>query len=206
MANFLDSEVYDLELTTIKDNTELRRLTVNTTSKSIIVIEDIDCSIHLSGTREIEGVNHNNEENVGEEKREKKTVDNGQSKVTLSGLLNFIDGLCAACGGERFIVFTTNHVGKLDPALVRRGMMDIDIELGYCGFEAFKALAKNYLEVEHPLLEKVKELLEKVKITPADVAEQLMPKKLLADDKASRCLERLVQTLQNAMKVGGQEG
>ncbi|URD94169.1 AAA-type ATPase family protein [Musa troglodytarum] len=183
MANFLDSEVYDLELTAIKDNTELRRLTVNTTSKSIIVIEDIDCSIHLSGTREIEG-----------------------SKVTLSGLLNFIDGLCAACGGERLIVFTTNHVGKLDPALVRRGMMDMHIELGYCGFEAFKALAKNYLEVEeHPPLEKVKELLEKVKITPADVAEQLMPKKLLAYDKASRCLERLVQTLQNAMKVGRKE-
>ncbi|CAL9172160.1 unnamed protein product [Musa hybrid cultivar] len=207
MANLLDYDVYDLELTGIEDNTELRRLIVNTTSKSIIVIEDIDCSIHLSGTREIEGVNHNNEESVNEEMGQKKTVDNGQSKLTLSGLLNVVDGLWAACGGERLIVFTTNHVGKLDPALVRRGRMDVHIELGYCGFEAFKVLAKNYLEVEeHPLFEKVKELLETVKITPADVAEQLMPKKLLADDKASRRLEGLVQTLENAIKDGGKKG
>ncbi|RRT41674.1 hypothetical protein B296_00057639 [Ensete ventricosum] len=199
MANFLEYNVYDLELTAISDNTELRRLIVNTGSKSIIVIEDIDCSIHLSGTRETEGVSHNNDE-------EKKTADSGQSKVTLSGLLNFLDGLWAACGGERLIVFTTNHLEKLDPALVRRGRMDMHIELGYCSFEAFKVLAKNFLEVEeHPLFEKVKELLEKVQITPADVAEQLMPKKLLADDQASRCLERLVHTLQNAIKDGRKE-
>ena len=42
------------------------------------------------------------------------------SKVTLSGLLNFIDGIWSACGGERIIVFTTNYVEKLDPALIRR--------------------------------------------------------------------------------------
>ncbi|CAF1715542.1 unnamed protein product, partial [Brassica napus] len=50
--------------------------------------------------------------------------DKKESKVTLSGLLNFIDGLWSACGGERIIVFTTNFVDKLDPALIRKGRMD----------------------------------------------------------------------------------
>lgn len=51
MANFLDYDVYDLELTTVKDNTELRRLLIETSGKSIIVIEDIDCSLDLTGQR-----------------------------------------------------------------------------------------------------------------------------------------------------------
>ncbi|CAL9145657.1 unnamed protein product, partial [Musa hybrid cultivar] len=186
MANFLNYDVYDIDLTTVKDNTELRHLIVNTGSKSIIVIEDIDCSLHLSGAREAKKSNQGNKESKGE----------GTSKVTLSGLLNSIDGLWSACGGERLIVFTTNHVEELDPALIRRGRMDVHIELGYCGFEAFKVLAKNYLEVEeHPLFEKVKDLLEMVNISPAEVAESLMPKNLRDEDKASQCLRDLVRTL-----------
>ncbi|KDP20621.1 hypothetical protein JCGZ_04128 [Jatropha curcas] len=51
MANFLNYDVYDLELTTVKDNSELRKLLIETTSKSIIVIEDIDCSLDLTGQR-----------------------------------------------------------------------------------------------------------------------------------------------------------
>ncbi|MCD7471147.1 hypothetical protein HAX54_011457 [Datura stramonium] len=48
MVNFLQYDVYDLELTSVKDNTELRKLLIDTTSKSIIVIEDIDCSLDLT--------------------------------------------------------------------------------------------------------------------------------------------------------------
>ncbi|XP_065049271.1 AAA-ATPase At3g28580-like [Musa acuminata AAA Group] len=212
MANFLNYDVYDIDLTAVKDNTELRHLIVNTDSKSIIVIEDIDCSLHLSGAREAKKSNQGNKESVDEEKgdegKSKATFSGplnfidgqnkgeGKSKVTLSGLLNSVDGLWSACGGERLIVFTTNHVEELDPALIRRGRMDVHIELGYCGFEAFKVLAKNYLGVEeHPLFEKVKDLLEKVNISPAEVAESLMPKNLREEDKASQCLRDLVRTL-----------
>ena len=69
-----------------------------------------------------------------------KKEDEKQSKVTLSGLLNFIDGIWSGCGGERLIVFTTNYIDKLDPALIRRGRMDMHVELSYCCFEAFKVL------------------------------------------------------------------
>lgn len=42
IANFLDFDVYDLELTAVKDNNHLRRLLFTTSSKSVIVVEDID--------------------------------------------------------------------------------------------------------------------------------------------------------------------
>ena len=51
MANLLNYDIYDLELTAVRDNTALRRLLIETTSKSIIVVEDIDCSLDLTEQR-----------------------------------------------------------------------------------------------------------------------------------------------------------
>ena len=51
IAKRLEYDVYDLELTAVKNNTELRKLFVLTTEKSIIVIEDIDRSVDLTGER-----------------------------------------------------------------------------------------------------------------------------------------------------------
>ncbi|KAK8459104.1 hypothetical protein SEVIR_2G073450v4 [Setaria viridis] len=122
------------------------------------------------------------------------------SKVTLSGLLNFIDGLWSACGGERVIVFTTNHADRLDLALIRCGRMD-HIEMSYCCFESFRFLARNYLAVDaHPLFDDVAALRREVDITPADVAELLTPKRA-GDDDAGSCLAGLVQALREAREA-----
>ncbi|KAF8010652.1 hypothetical protein BT93_J1336 [Corymbia citriodora subsp. variegata] len=199
MANFLNYDVYDLELTTVKDNTELRKLLIETSEKAIIVIEDIDCSLDLTGQRKTKKQEKDDDEEKADpvKKMAKGGEERKESKVTLSGLLNFIDGLWSACGGERIIVFTTNFVEKLDPALIRRGRMDKHIEMSYCCFEAFKVLARNYLGVEsHPLFPTVRRLLEETKMTPADVAENLMPK--LDDENEDACLEGLIEALEKA--------
>nr|XP_043614896.1 AAA-ATPase ASD, mitochondrial-like [Erigeron canadensis] len=198
MANFLSYDIYDLELTAVKDNTELRRLLIETSSKSIIVIEDIDCSMDVTGQRKKENKEDGDNEEKSNNSIEKKPGEGNESKtskVTLSGLLNFVDGLWSACGGDRIIVFTTNHVEKLDPALIRRGRMDKHIELSYCEYEAFKVLANNYLYLEtHELFDKVRKLLDEVEITPADVAENLMPKTSPPD--AEGCLMSLIEALE----------
>lgn len=203
MANLLDYDIYDLELTTVKDNSELRKLLIETTGKSIIVIEDIDCSLDLTGqrkkTKEKDDDDQSDKEKdpVSKKKKEAEEERKSDSKVTLSGLLNFIDGLWSACGGERIIVFTTNYVDKLDPALIRRGRMDKHIELSYCCFEAFKVLAKNYLELEsHEMFGKIEELLGETKMTPADVAENLMP--MSDEEDEEDCLKRLIEGLETA--------
>ncbi|XP_043704134.1 AAA-ATPase ASD, mitochondrial-like [Telopea speciosissima] len=198
MANLLDYDIYDLELTAVKNNTELRKLLIETNSKSIIVIEDIDCSLDLTGQRKNKEEKEKKEGEGSPEavKEEEGKSKDKESKVTLSGLLNFIDGLWSACGGERLIVFTTNYVDQLDPALIRRGRMDKHIEMSYCNYEGFKVLAKNYLDLDsHPLFETIHGLLDETQITPADVAENLMPKSLVGNAKMD-CLEALIRALQ----------
>ena len=201
MANHLDYDVYDIELTSVRTNTDLRKLFIETTSKSIIVIEDIDCSLDLTGKRKRKKKKKEEEEEEGKKDGDKEKEDDsnkaGSSKVTLSGVLNFIDGLWSACGGERIIVFTTNHVEKLDPALIRRGRMDKHIEMSYCCVESFKFLAKVYLDVDdHPRFDAVAALLREVDMTPADVAENMTPK--APGENADSCLAALVEALEKA--------
>ncbi len=63
---------------------------------------------------------------VAFEGREQK--DEGFMKgVTFSGLLNAIDGLSS--GESRILFMTTNHIEKLDPALIRPGRIDLLINV-----------------------------------------------------------------------------
>ncbi|XP_061345323.1 AAA-ATPase ASD, mitochondrial-like isoform X3 [Gastrolobium bilobum] len=198
MANFMNYDVYDLELTAVKENTDLRKLLIETSSKSIIVIEDIDCSLDLTGQRKKKKEKDEDDGEVPKNPIKKdEEEENKGSKVTLSGLLNFIDGIWSACGGEKIIIFTTNFVEKLDPALIRRGRMDKHIELSYCCYEAFKVLANNYLDVEsHSLFPTIEKLLGETNMTPADVAENLMPKSITEDSET--CLKNLIDSLEKA--------
>ncbi|CAN0861624.1 Protein HYPER-SENSITIVITY-RELATED 4 [Linum grandiflorum] len=159
MANYLHFDIYDLELTQLSRDAELRRLLIATPNRSILVVEDIDCTIDLKDRSDQNS--YNGEQN--------------QERVSLSGLLNFIDGLWSSCGDERIIVFTTNHKEKLDPALLRPGRMDVHINLSYCTPCGFRTLASNYLDIkEHKLFPEIEELIMAVKVSPAEVAEQLM--------------------------------
>ncbi|KAJ9693224.1 hypothetical protein PVL29_012109 [Vitis rotundifolia] len=47
MANHLNYDIYDLDLTNVNSNSDLRALLLAMSSKSILVIEDIDCMIKL---------------------------------------------------------------------------------------------------------------------------------------------------------------
>ncbi|CAF2151363.1 unnamed protein product [Brassica napus] len=182
MANHLNFDIYDLELTAVVDNSELRRLLIDTGNRSILVVEDIDCSITLN----------NRTTDEPKESRNKK--------VTLSGLLNFTDGLWSSCGDQRIIIFTTNYKDKLDPALLRPGRMDVHIHMSYCTPSTFKALAWNYLEIkEHPLFSKIVEGIEATEVTPADVAEQLM-----RNESVDSILEGLVEFLE-AKKIKNEQ-
>ncbi|PIA55838.1 hypothetical protein AQUCO_00700275v1 [Aquilegia coerulea] len=173
MANYLNFSVYDLELANISSNSELRRLLLATTNRSMLVIEDIDCSVEL-------------------EDRTTTTEIKKGAKLTLSGLLNVIDGLWSSCGDERIIVFTTNYKDRLDPALLRPGRMDKHIHMSYCTPSGFKFLASNYLQIQNgPLFEEIEFLIANVNVTPAEIAEELMK-----SDDANISLEGLVIFLQ----------
>lgn len=99
-------------------------------------------------------------------------------QISLSGLLNFVDGLWSSCGEEKIIIFTTNHKEKLDPALLRPGRMDVHILMDNCTPFVFKKLAALYLKIDdHSLFDPVEKLVLEVSATPAEVTQQLMASK-----------------------------
>ncbi|CAJ1957395.1 unnamed protein product [Sphenostylis stenocarpa] len=158
MSYYLNYDIYDLDLTTAQDNNELKNLILAMSNRSMLVIEDIDCAIKLQ-----------NREEDGE------AVNNGDNKVTLSGLLNVIDGLWSCCGEKRIVIFTSNHKERLDPALLRPGRMEMHIHLSYCNFSAFEQLAFNYLGISHhKLFDQIEGLLREVQVTPAEMAGELI--------------------------------
>ncbi|KAI4327650.1 hypothetical protein L6164_020086 [Bauhinia variegata] len=186
MANYLKFDIYDLELTSIYSNSDLRRVLLSTTNRSILVIEDIDCSVDIKDRLSNDQYQYDQPHNA---------------KLTLSGLLNFIDGLWSSCGDERIIVFTTNHKDRLDPALLRPGRMDVHINMSYCSGEGFKVLASNYLGLHDtcqiPLYQEIEGLIETTEVTPAQVAEELMK-----SDDANVALEALAGFLKRKKAEG----
>ncbi|CAN5964535.1 unnamed protein product, partial [Sphagnum jensenii] len=191
IANFLQYDIYDVELTEVASNSELRKLLIQTTDQSVIVIEDIDCSLDLSERAKARNKKEAKEKKPDADFKRPGTEDE-KSQVTLSGLLNFTDGLWSCCGSERIIIFTTNHIEKLDPALLRSGRMDMHIHLSWCTFPAFQVLAYNNLGLEkHDLFPEVEKAILDKAITPADVSEHLLKSKR----NPTAALEGLIQVL-----------
>ncbi|KAF7847601.1 hypothetical protein BT93_L2799 [Corymbia citriodora subsp. variegata] len=200
MANFLGYDIYDLELTKVRSNSELRELLTSTSSKSIIVIEDIDCSVNLS-------------KRLKAEQATPRSAAHGRkhgnnNTITLSGLLNFTDGLWSCCGSERIFVFTSNHIEKLDPALLRSGRMDMHIYMSYCSYPALKILLRNYLEYEDKDLGEaaasgLQETIERAKMTPADISEVLIKNRRNKEKAVSELLMVLKARAERNEKYGG---
>ncbi|KNA10079.1 hypothetical protein SOVF_147730 [Spinacia oleracea] len=172
MANHIKFDIYDLQLSSVINDLVLRRLLLSTSNKSILVIEDIDCSWGLADRQmhhpvaQVKDIRYGNGNGNGSD----------YDMISLSGLLNFIDGLWSSCGDERIFVFTTNHKEKLDPALLRPGRMDMHINMSYLTMPGFRILALNYLNIsgEHHLFREIEQLIEDTKVSPAQVAEELI--------------------------------
>ncbi|KAH9619604.1 hypothetical protein KSS87_012007 [Heliosperma pusillum] len=193
MANYLKFDIYDLQLGGVQDDAALRRLMLSTQKKSIVVIEDIDCAVGLSRpySRDCDGCD--SDANFDKESEYR----NNPSTLSLSGLLNVIDGLWSSCGEEKIIIFTTNQKERLDPALLRPGRMDMHIHMSYLTMGGFRVLVNNYLGVtgEHALFNEIAQLLEPANVSPARVAEELMRSEEDVDVALSNIVEMLKKRL-----------
>jgi len=87
-----------------------------------------------------------------------------QSSVTFSGFLNALDGV--ASGEERIIFLTTNHIDRLDPALIRPGRVDLAALVDDAVPEQARTLFTNFYEngrVNDDASDQVEPLAEQVK-------------------------------------------
>ncbi|KAI8066466.1 BCS1 N terminal-domain-containing protein [Gongronella butleri] len=108
LAGELGLNIYVINLSnkSLTDDT-LAELVCDTPSRCILLIEDVDAAF-VQRTR-MEGSKDNN--------------------ITFSGLLNSIDGVSAQEG--RILCMTTNHIDRLDDALIRPGRIDMRIHFGH---------------------------------------------------------------------------
>ncbi|CAL4920386.1 unnamed protein product [Urochloa decumbens] len=113
-------------------------------------------------------------------------------------LVGFMDGVASCCGEERVMVFTMRG-GKdgLDAAVLRPGRLDVHIQFTLCDFEAFKALASNYLGLrDHKLYPQVEEGFQAAgaRLSAAELGEIMLANRA----SPTRALRTVITKLQNA--------
>jgi hypothetical protein len=103
LAGTLKMPVYQVSLTeqTLTDSTFTLLLNA-IEPNSVVLLEDVDAAFCDRTSRE-------------------------GSSLSFSGILNAIDGVAAS--EARILFMTTNHVEKLDPALIRPGRIDVKFEM-----------------------------------------------------------------------------
>ncbi|KAF3926333.1 Paraplegin [Arthrobotrys entomopaga] len=103
--------------------------------RCILLIEDID-TVAISKKRDGADVSQGNH-----------NKNNPNNNISLSGLLNAIDGVISHEG--RILVMTTNHPEHLDPALTRHGRVDLKIHFGLATREQIASLFVNMYSHDH---------------------------------------------------------
>ncbi|XP_027336853.1 AAA-ATPase At2g46620-like [Abrus precatorius] len=167
MANFLRYDVYDVDLSKVRGDSDLKHLLLETTPKSIVVVEDLDRFL----------------------------TEDSESAVTASGIQNFMDGIVSSCcGEERVMVFTMNSKLCVDPNLLRPGRVDVHIHFPTCDFSAFKTLASSYLGVkEHKLFAQVEDIFRHgASLSPAEIGELMIANR----NSPSRAIKSVIGALQ----------
>ncbi|KAK5464600.1 Complex III assembly protein translocase and chaperone [Exophiala xenobiotica] len=109
LAGYLNYDIAMLNLSErgLTDD-RLNHLLTVIPQRTLILLEDVDAA--FANRRQVE------------------TDGYAGANVTFSGLLNALDGVGSA--EERIIFLTTNHVERLDEALVRPGRVDMTVRLG----------------------------------------------------------------------------
>ncbi|MBW0524540.1 hypothetical protein O181_064255 [Austropuccinia psidii MF-1] len=111
---------------------KLNLLLTNVPERCIVLLEDVDAAF------------------LGRDGSEQMKV-----SVTFSGLLNAIDGVTSTTS-QRLIFMTTNHLKKLDPALIRPGRVDMSFYVGDATLHQTLQLFSKFYDNEKlvPVMEK----------------------------------------------------
>jgi chaperone BCS1 len=121
LAAHFGLSIYVVNLTDFTDRTLMNAVNLVPAS-SVLLFEDIDCT---KGGKTRESVNSSAINGTQNQTEKGTATANG---VTLSGLLNVLDGFYAP--SNVLFVMTTNHIEVLDEALLRPGRIDYRLYLG----------------------------------------------------------------------------
>lgn len=102
------------------DDNMFMRLIKNLPKKTWIVLEDMDYLF-----------------------QDRKSNDSSKNSITISGILNVLDGIVTSDGFVAFL--STNFKNHLDPALIRPGRIDTVLHFGFAIKEQIYNLYKNFM-------------------------------------------------------------
>lgn len=136
-------DVYQINLSSIDNDDELAEMVSDIPGRSIILLEDVDVA-----TPSIQ---------------DRNSIDSSE-KVSLSGLLNVLDGSLSPTGSVIFM--TTNDIDSIDSAVLRPGRSDLKVELSYMDQNQLSNTFKYFLDTvpeDTPLI------VPELKVTSAEV-------------------------------------
>jgi hypothetical protein len=163
LASLSSRSLYIINPQTAGGDTGLQQAFAEAGADAIVVMEDLDTA----------SVSHDRATKPAE-------LVQAQNPVTLSGLLNAVDGLSSRDG--RVLILTTNHPERLDPALLRPGRVDRHELIGLLGPAEAATMARAYLpEWSADRIDAW--CRTRVPIAPANLQEQLLG---VCDREASR--------------------
>lgn len=168
LAGFFRMRIYMVSLSSsLASEENLATLFAELPRRCVVLLEDIDTA----------GLTHTRDETKGEGDQETvvpaavapskpgapPATPALPGRLSLSGLLNILDGVASQEG--RVLIMTTNHLEKLDKALIRPGRVDQIIEFGradagmsaaifraiYAPYEGEGAPVKEFLEPEEAI-------------------------------------------------------
>lgn len=101
----------------------------------------------------------------------RKATSDNKTFMSFSGLLNCLDGVSVRT--EQLIIMTTNHVNRLDPALLRPGRVDYHINFDFMDYFQIKNMYDSYFKLDDAsekhdkLFNKFYKNVEHKQLTPA---------------------------------------
>lgn len=188
IANYMQMHLIIVPMNKIKTRRDLERLFLNKDvcylpfDKRIYVFEEIDCNGWETIVTDRQLLPSSlNEEKVSEDEWDRvencpvrrrsglKKKREEEDKLTLGALLELLDGVIECPG--RMVIMTTNHHEVLDPALIRPGRIDMEVEFGNLSRKDIGAIYERMWEMPAPL-EKLNRVSEH-KYTQAEVSQIL---------------------------------
>ncbi len=159
LASRLGLRLAVIPLGDLRSDEDLVSAFCGVSDRSIVLLEDVDSAF-----------------------RDRQKADG--SGITFSGFLNCIDGMLAPQDG-RILIMSTNHVDRLDPALIRPGRVDWRMEVGALTRQA----ASDYVDRLFPHMATRHDLVDEVMgvadPTPAKLINRIMREGWRRDRKAS---------------------
>lgn len=165
ICTFLQKDMYNLNLKSVRSNEDLAALWDHVTNKTknggCIVIEDIDCQTNVVLAR--------NEHTRNEEFTQSHPLTQSETPLSLSYLLNILQGSLQR--DNSVVIVTTNWIQKLDPAFTRSMRFDVKIDMKPADHEQIMEIYSVYFPKKNVPVALIKRV-EEHKFTPAQFIDE----------------------------------